>query len=475
MTQTAPPPGNLPASPNGNLPALPSDFSTGLEDFDTSDLRMPRLSIDHDKGVFVDSLSGLELPEIHIIPLGMVKQRVLWKPNIEEGESNPLCRSTDFHTGYPTTTMRDPLENFPWGAVGLRITDITPNSEGRLTLPCDACRLKEWKSHPDGKKTWCTEQHAIPLLYSEPGVKPYMTALFTTQRSSLRGSQTLFASIVRRQLPAFAVYAAVSLQSNQRGRNIYYTPLFKEIGLTDQSEWPVFSDTYRSVRSYLQQTPPLKDADGNFIDAAALAAENTIQGSYSVAPPQMQQSVQQFAPEPSPWDEPPPNAWPTQQDAWPAQQPVPPVQQTQQPWEPKSQTYAAQPAQQVQPQIQAPQTYGQPYGQQQPYQPQPQQQYQPAQPQQYPPQQYAQPGQQQYPPAQYQQPVPQQYPPAQQPTPQMAAPQQVAPQAPIQHDIAPPVSAAPVSSPVPQSAPPASVVQPSPTRKDEEDDEGLPF
>lgn len=421
-----------PSAP-GQALALPEDFATGLEDFDASDLRMPRLGIDHDKGCFVDSLSGAEFQQLEIVPLGMIKQRVLWKPEIEEKDAIPLCKSPDSKTGYPTLMMRDPKDNFPWGAVGLQVTDVKPNDEGRITLPCDACRLKEWKSHPDGKKTWCTEQHAVPLIYGEPGTTPYMTALFTTQRSSIRASQTFFASIVRRQLPAFAVRAYLTLNAQQRGKNTYYVPVFKECALTDQSEWPAYSEAYRSVRSFISQSPALKDADGNVIDPAAIGVENTING---YATPVAQ-------PQPDPWGQSQP------QQAWPPAQPYqPPVQQQPQYQQPAPQQpqYAQQPPQYQQPapqhQYQAP-----PPEYQQPYQPPAQPQYAPA-------------------PPQYQAPV-------------SAPPVQQAPPPPAPPVSAPPVQQAP-PQPVAQPAPPQSavqaVVQPTPvaaTRADDDDD--LPF
>lgn len=428
-----------PSAP-GQALALPEDFATGLEDFDASDLRMPRLGIDHDKGCFVDSLSGAEFQQLEIVPLGMIKQRVLWKPEIEEKDAIPLCKSPDSKTGYPTLMMRDPKDNFPWGAVGLQVTDVKPNDEGRITLPCDACRLKEWKSHPDGKKTWCTEQHAVPLIYGEPGTTPYMTALFTTQRSSIRASQTFFASIVRRQLPAFAVRAYLTLNAQQRGKNTYYVPVFKECALTDQNDWPAYSEAYRSVRSFISQSPALKDADGNVIDPAAIGVENTING---YATPVAQ-------PQPDPWGQSQP------QQAWPPAQPYQPPVQQQPPYQqpaPQQPQYAQQPPQYQQPapqhQYQAAPEY------QQPYQPPVQQ---PASPQYAPA------------PPQYQAPV-------------SAPPVQ---QAPIPQ--APPQPAPPVSAPPVQQAPPQPVAQPAPpqspvqavvqtpvaaTRADDDDD--LPF
>jgi hypothetical protein len=264
------------AEPGTGL-ARPEDFATGLEDFNSEDLKLPRLSINHENGTFKDSLSNMEYEELVIIPLGLIKQRVLWPPQIsDEKDAVPLCKSPDHKTGYPTIDRPNQAENFPWAATGWQPQMFQPNAEGRLILPCESCRLKEWKSHPDGKKTWCSEQHAIPLLYAAPGNEPSMTALFTAQRSSIAASKTFFAGVVRRQLPAFAVTAKLTLQSQMRGKNKFCVPIFVDTGLTDQGQWSMYSEAYKSIREFISRPPMLRD-NSQPVNPAAISQGNVMQ------------------------------------------------------------------------------------------------------------------------------------------------------------------------------------------------------
>lgn len=275
----------------GNEIAPYNNLDTGLEDLGVEDLRMPRLVIDHKKGVFRDSLSGAEYEKLNVITLGLVKQRVLWHATVQEEAASPLCKSTNFMVGYPTMNKPKPSDNFPWQAAGWQPSDFQPDEYGRITLPCDSCRLAQWKSHPDGKKTWCSEQHAVPLLYGPEGTVPSMTAIFTTQRSSIAATRTYFAGIARQNLPAYAFIARLSLSAQKRGVNIYYVPVFTALEQTSQENWPTWSENYRSIREFLQRPPALRDAEGNIIDVNSLAQANVIQGQ--VAQPAPQQAVQQ--------------------------------------------------------------------------------------------------------------------------------------------------------------------------------------
>lgn len=241
---------------------------TGLEDLDASDLRLPRLSIDHENGGYIDSLNpDFVMPEIQVIPLGLVKQRVMWPALMTDdgGDSNPMCKSVDHATGYPNTTSTDRRELFPWDAAGWNPNDFPNDDAGRVVLPCNSCRLKDWKSHPDGKKTWCSEQHAIVLLYAPVDTtvhlqqEPSMLALFTAQRSSINASKGFFAGMVRQNQPAFAFRARWTLRKEQRGKNTYYTPLMTIVGKTSQDMWPTYATPYTEVRQFITQPPRIRD------------------------------------------------------------------------------------------------------------------------------------------------------------------------------------------------------------------------
>jgi len=268
-----------------------SNFSTGLEDFSAEDLRMPRLGINHETGCFEDSLSKTQWPTLRIIALGLIKQRILWPAIVSDDKNaNPMCKSTDYQTGYPTLEGKRE-ELFPWSATGWNPQSFQPDNEGRLRLPCESCRLKDWGAHPDGKKTWCSEQHVIPLLYGADGMDPSITALFTTQRSSINASKAFFGSIVRRQQPAFSVTATLSLQPQTRGKNKYYVPIFVEDGLTDQADWALYSENYLTIRAHIHQPPRRKNDDG--VNFSQIAQQGTVAANNTWVPGQATEQQQQ--------------------------------------------------------------------------------------------------------------------------------------------------------------------------------------
>lgn len=249
-------------------------YMTGLEDFTAEDLKLARLVIDQKAGTFKDTLSGAEYPAVHAITLGVVKQRVMWKAAVEE-ESMPLCKSTDNHNGYPTTWDK-PQNNFPWQAAGWQPSDFPKDDLGRVVLPCDSCRFKEWKSHPDGKKPWCSMQHAVPLLYSEVGGEPFAQAVFTFQRSSLPSSQAYFAGFMQKGMPAFSSVCEITLSKQKRGQNDYYVPILRVLRPTSQVDWPKYAEDYMTMRDFLTRPPTTRDENGEVV-AASLASNNVIQ------------------------------------------------------------------------------------------------------------------------------------------------------------------------------------------------------
>jgi len=248
---------------------------SGLEDFTAEDLKLARLVIDQKRGVFKDSLSGTEYDKVHAITLGVVKQRVMWQPTVGEEDSNPLCKSTDNSVGYPTTWDKA-SNNFPWLASGWQQAEFPQDELGRTVLPCNNCRFAQWKSHPDGKKPWCSMQHAVPLLYAEPGDDPYIQAVFTLQRSSLPASQAYFAGFMQKSLPAFSAVCEITLNKLRRGQNDYYVPQLRMIRQTDQGSWSEYSENYKTMRDFLTRPPVTRDENGQIV-AANIAQENVIQ------------------------------------------------------------------------------------------------------------------------------------------------------------------------------------------------------
>lgn len=311
--------------------ALPSDYDasvTGLEDFGVEDLKLPRLSIDHEKGGYVDSLAPeLVYPSIEVIPLGLIKQRVLWPAIMgdDNGNKKPMCRSVDNKIGYPNTVSTDPLEAFPWQASAWQQKDFPVDSEGRTTLPCDNCRLQTWGSHPDGKKTWCSQQHAIVLLYAPEGNQPSMLALFTAQRSSINVSKGFFATIVRQEQPAYAFTGKWGLTAQTRGKNKYYVPTMVISGRTSQTDWSVYQRNYLSVRDMITRAPRNGNAANEQqanVSGQNVAAQNVNTGfqNQTWAPGQPTQPAQPVQQQPvQPAVDPAYEAWKREQAAQAAQ------------------------------------------------------------------------------------------------------------------------------------------------------------
>lgn len=231
-------------------PNLPEQYGTGvegLEDFDTADMVMPTLRINHDETVFEDGLSGEKFPELEVVLLGLIKQRVLWEAEVSEGKQGPLCKSYDFSVGRPD------LKRFPWQAAG-----FAPDQAE--SLPCASCNLKEWGSHPNRDTPWCSEQHTFALLMpvGDDGMAP---ALLTVQRSAIKPSKTYLTSFARSQTPLFTVRTKISLDGRRRGTVNFAVPKFVRGAGTDQGDWAWYAEQYRTIRDFVQ-TPRDGEEDG---------------------------------------------------------------------------------------------------------------------------------------------------------------------------------------------------------------------
>ena len=241
--------------------AIPDDeFATGLEDFDESDFVMPIIKINGQKGVFVDGLSGEEFPEMEVIVLGLVKNRILWE--VEVSDNAPLCKSLDFHHGMP-----NPKE-FPWKASGFDQSEYPEDS----TLPCDACHLKEWGSHPKDDKPWCSEQHTYALL--QPTASGFAPATLTVSRSGIKPSRAYLTSFARSKEPTFIVTTKLGLNVQKRGSVIFSVPTFARGTATDahvaddaerKELFRGFAEQYRRIREFLQ-TPRQPEAEAVPVD-----------------------------------------------------------------------------------------------------------------------------------------------------------------------------------------------------------------
>jgi hypothetical protein len=242
----------VPSSGGLAIPVPEEDY--GLEDFDpTTDAIMPRLQIDHKEALFVDNLSGQKFSELDVILLGLVKQRIMWADEVEDGEG-PLCKSFNYTEGHPSP-------DFPWEKSKFDKASYPDDA----VLPCANCYLKEWGSALNGKTPWCSEQHTFPLLMQLAG--GWAPALFTTQRTGIKPSKTYLTSFSRTKTPLYTVITKLSLQAYKRGTVDYAVPVFVQKEATESSEWPFYAQQYRSIRSFIS-TRPSRDDD----EAAAPAA-----------------------------------------------------------------------------------------------------------------------------------------------------------------------------------------------------------
>ena len=237
------------------------ELDTGLEDFGMGDTVIPRLKINHREGRFVDSLSNEEFEKVTVIMLGLVRQRILWHQSLDDDDAAPMCKSTNFDIGFPDLNAEEQPKNklFPWGDSGFRKEDFPPGADGLVRLPCSGCQLKEWGSHPDGKKPYCSEQFTIPLLYDPNGDDNWIPAIISYQKTSLKPLKNYLSSFKRGKTAAFTAKTEMGLDLTKRGMNPYSIPNFKNVGQTDPDAWPEFATSYRQLREFLTADPGRSD------------------------------------------------------------------------------------------------------------------------------------------------------------------------------------------------------------------------
>lgn len=241
--------------------ARPEDFETGLEEFGIEDAVIPRITIVHKEGLFKDSLSNQEFDKITCIILGLVKQRSLWHPTVDDGDW-PMCRSMNHETGFPNLSDEQPKEkrfNLLWDKAGFDPKDFPEDAEGRVRLPCGSCQLKEWGSHPDGKKPYCSEQFTLPILYDPDGDGIWVPAIVTFQKTALKGLKAYLSSFARSKSAAFQAVTEVTLRMEKKGSTDYSVPEFKKVGTTDEENWLEYSTNYRTMANFLRADPGSRD------------------------------------------------------------------------------------------------------------------------------------------------------------------------------------------------------------------------
>lgn len=252
-------------------------YETGLDDLTSADLTVPRLRIAHKDGVFKDSATNEELPELICVILGLVRQRVLFHHNVEDGDK-PMCKSPDFKAGYPTMEPTSKEKAFPWERAGFDPNDFPPVGD-RIVLPCESCKLREWDSHPvTGKKPYCAEQFTLPIFYApnldELKEGRYASALITFQKTGVPPTKKYLSPFVARKLGAYTVFTRIGLTQMSRGQTDYCVPNFQKLGDTNEEDWPEYSENYGAIRKFLQDNVPggvedMTDDAANIINSTA--------------------------------------------------------------------------------------------------------------------------------------------------------------------------------------------------------------
>lgn len=251
-----------------NLPALPDEenyFDTGLDDLEPS-RRIPRLRLVHKKGVFLDTETNQEFPFIEGVPLGLVRQRVMWNRNVNEGDK-PLCKSNDGKIGYPN--IDGPAHcDFPWDRSGTTREAATLDEFARPTLSCESCAFAQWgPPAPGSKKSTppaCSERYTIPLLYAtEAGQQPNRAGVVSFQRSGIAPLKAYMSVFKTQKKPLFAAVMQLNLQIHSRGTVDYSVPYVRQAGPTSASDWPQFAEEFRRIREILQAPPmPPREEEG---------------------------------------------------------------------------------------------------------------------------------------------------------------------------------------------------------------------
>lgn len=301
-----------------NLPAVQDaldEYGTGLEDISPDEVAIPRITINHADGVFKDRLTGEEFPVMNGILLGMIRQRVMWHPEISEnGDGRPQCKSSDAVTGYPNMEGPRQEDKFPWeDAKGLDPNVLPRDESGRITIACATCPFAKWGDKKPGATTSppprCSERHTYPIMYTTDAGQPIDRAgIFSVQRSGIKDSKTFLAGFVQAKRPVFSSYAEISLERKKRGMVNYAIAKFKKTGPVPEEDWPKYAQELAGIREFLRQPPRFNsdedgDAGGDTVTGQATRMPVNTAGTAGAT---VQGTVVQEAPPPAPVQPTPP-------------------------------------------------------------------------------------------------------------------------------------------------------------------------
>lgn len=317
-----------PSSATGDQIAVWSGDETGLEDFENSDLTMPRLVIDHAEGKLKNQQTDQMFDELIVVLLGLHKGRIMWG-ELSDGADNdpPLCKSPDTKHGFPNMDENLSVnKRFPWDAQKVfSPTDAVPLqlADGEYTLPqlpCKECHFKEWNTDPTGRKPWCSEEWTFPLLYQEPDdPDSWVPSLFTVRRSGIKPARTYVTPFAQKRSPLFMVATKVTLEMSRKGSVKYGVPKFTKYAKTDPAAHMDYFSSFKSAQEYLSrfpmprvedvaeaELPPDEDISGNTIDAEVVNGNWDTTATPTPKPAERPSPTPPAAPKPQPQPEPEP-------------------------------------------------------------------------------------------------------------------------------------------------------------------------
>ena len=266
--------------------AVPVDDIEGLEDVEATDLTIPRITIDHEGGVFVDSQTNERFEEFDAIMLGLVKQRILWPPTPGAEGEGPMCRAVDFKTGNPDAAKWVTKHN---GVNAVTASGFSFDEVEAGNLSCANCGLKEWDSHPNNGTPWCNEQFTFPIIriMEDGSAAP---ALISFQRTGLKACKSYVSGFKQARRPLYTALTRISAVHQKKGTVEYVTPSFSKIGDSDPTEHPIYSQQLHQIRDFI--TTPRTFDDSSEGEATKEEAKAPAKAESDAEP----QSVQRATP-----------------------------------------------------------------------------------------------------------------------------------------------------------------------------------
>jgi hypothetical protein len=200
----------------------------GMEDLDSSDILIPRVSIqqptskgDADPGLLVCNLGAEPRKSILVVPLKITKGRVLFGETIGD---ELRCKSDDGLL--PSTTIATPQSNCCAQRNGTRIVPT--------------CQQAIWDN---GQRPQCKEVKKIVFLDAET----LQLFVMDFKGSALAAPKSLTTMAFTLQRGLYAVKAELSTEKVKGAKGNYYIPVFKNVEACDEQLYKSAQDAYKSI------------------------------------------------------------------------------------------------------------------------------------------------------------------------------------------------------------------------------------